>query len=254
MNRSLLQGLGLAVTLGMFSASATMITGTVDTTGTAGVSATAIDFYSGPPGCNTGPNPGNTTPPANDCFLTGIGTGSFATASGTNGGILDLAPPIVGAKNVVSFMTFANGVTFDLTNIPLAGTPTCSSVDPTQGGVSCVPGASGFRLTNGPGTGPNGTGTATSVGIQFTVGLNGYTGTSASGFTPYIGIFTTQVAGQNAQDVLNTLAAGGGTGIFVHSYSGSFSPAAAIPEPASLLLMGAGLLGFSVIGRRFSRR
>ncbi len=242
--------LGLASTIlvlgAVTTASATMITGNVDTTGTAGVSATAIDFYQVPPACATGPNPGTT-----GCFLTGAATGSFASASMMSGIVKDLTTP--GAP-VPAFMTFSNGVTFDLVSTPFAGLPDCSTVNQTQGGVTCVPGTSPFRLTNGPGPNPDGSGVAQSVSVQFTVNVNGYIGTAASGTTPYTGIYTTQISGETIADVLATLVSNNGTGVVVHAYSASFAPTSATPEPASIALMGFGLVAVAAAGRRYSRR
>ncbi len=232
------------------TSAATMITGTIDITGTAGVSATAIDFYGTPPSCSTGPNLGS-----GGCFLDGIGGGSFTTDSGVNGTVQDLqGGNIVGPKSVTGFMTFANGVTFDLTSIVQAtNTPSCLVVNDAAPGVTCTPGPapSGFIFTNGSGT--NGNGTANSTEIQFQVLVNGYTGTNAS-VTPYIGTFTTTVAGLSASDVLAVLASNNGTGIYVHGYQGSFAPVSSVPEPASMFLMGLGLIALPVVSRRFSRR
>jgi hypothetical protein len=248
-----LKGIGMATTLTLVCATASFaaqITGQVDTQGTASVSGTTITFSNSQPGCASGSNSSTT-----GCF--GVGatpTGSFASLGSTFGTISDLlSGSPTGPRTVVGFMLFQNNVAFDLTNVFAAGLPGCSTVNPTLGGVSCVPdgvGPSAFRLTNGPGTGLNGSGAAASVGVQFTVGLNGYTGLNTSGVTPYIGIFTTQIAGSNAQDILNALGSGGSV---THSYSASFSPTQT-PEPGTMLLMGFGLLGVSGLTRKFAKR
>lgn len=248
--------LGILTTATGFSA---MITGLVTVTGSASVSATAIDFFNTPPPCTT-PTLGGGT---NGCFLVvGTPTGNFTGLSSPSGGvnngtILDLVGGnITGSKNIQGFMTFSNSVIFDLVNLPAAGNPGCSTVDPTLGGVSCVPdgnGPSAFRLTNGPGTGAGQTGPANTVAVQFTVGLNGYTGSNAVS-TPYIGIFATTISNANAATILASLAANGGTGSFgPKGFSADFSPAA-VPEPATMLLMGFGLLGVSFASRKFPKR
>ena len=227
------------------TAMATTITGKFDITGTAGVSANTIDFYNGAPNCASGPNVG-----VAGCFLVGATSpaSSFTVDAGTIGFINDLQNgPVIGPTLIPGFMTFSNGIVFDITNILGSPNSSCTTVDATQGGVSCSPGPglSPFTLTNGPGPLPGGTGIAQSVGIQFTIFARGYTVSAATGSSPYVGIFTTQIAAQDAQDILNQLASNGGTGFFTHAYSASFSPRVAgdvgTPEPGSLLTMGIGL-------------
>ena len=234
------------------AASASMITGNVDISGTSSVTATSISFYQNPAtGCS------DATGALQPCFLINnvpATSGSFIPDAGKNGAIKNLTSP---GATVAHFTTFPlSNVFFDLVSTPLAGMPGCSTVNQNAPGVTCVPDGSGpntspFRLTNGPASVAGGN--AGSVAVQFSVVVNGYKTNAASGITPYQGIFTTQLSGKTIADVLAALAANGGTGAITHSYSASFSPIPA-PEPTSLALMGFGLLGLTMAGRKFARR
>ncbi len=231
-----LAGVVSAFSLFVNPASATMITGIVNVGGVVGVSGTTIDFYTG----NT-PSPGTT-----GTYTTTVpATGSFVSAVGTTGTVKDLAGPPF-SQAVSSFMTFANGVIFDLTSIP-GGTGTLAGcANGTATGASCTPAGSPFTLTNGN-TVDASSGQANTVSITLNTFLNGYTTSLASGSTPYVGIFTTQLAGQNIASVLAVLNAGG---TVAASYSGTFSPTSGVPEPASMIFLGSGLLGIGALARR----
>jgi len=153
--------------------------------------------------------------------------------------------PLVAFETVQS--TLPGGiVTFDLTSIVLPGAAGNCATD-----VFCRPGgASPFTFVQD---------TANQVTVSFAVTLLGYTGTSASGSTVYNGVFTTQLSGNLPNgavvNIPNILAYEAGGGNITSTWSASESPVAptTVPEPMSSLLLGSGLLGLSLFGRRYRR-
>ena len=168
-------------------------------------------------------------------------TGSFAGLSG--GTIQSLTgPTTTGTVYIPNFIEFTSGVasvvSFDLTYIApgvgsLAG---CSS---SALGAQCTPAGSPFTLFQI---------SSNTVIASLQLSGVGYTGTAASGTTPVVSIFSTQTALNGTIPQLYATLQGGGT-ISGITYSASFitSP---VPEPASMLLMGIGLIGAGMIARR----
>lgn len=95
--------------------------------------------------------------------------------------------------------------------------------------------------------------------------LNGYTGMSSGGTTPYVGTFSTQTAGvfsgagacngltANITDFLSCEAAGGTVTV---AWAATETPTAtpvATPEPMGIALLGSILLGLAPYLRRLRR-
>jgi hypothetical protein len=168
-------------------------------------------------------------------------TGNFAGLTG--GTIMSLTGgPATGATNVPGFVQFTTGlaapITFDLTFIaPGVGTTgACASSAP---GTLCTPAGSPFTLLQ-----------LSSNTVIASLQLNGnaYTGSSNTGTSFTRSIFSTQTAiNCTIPQVLAQLNNGGSiTGI---TYSATFA-ASPVPEPASILLMGMGLVGAGIVARR----
>jgi PEP-CTERM motif len=66
------------------------------------------------------------------------------------------------------------------------------------------------------------------------------------------GVFTTQLVGENPQQALAAFIAAGAVGLPL-TYSGQFTIGAIIPEPASVALVGIGLLGLGLFRLRRPR-
>jgi PEP-CTERM motif len=169
-------------------------------------------------------------------------TGDFAALIGTGGEIENFVV-VPGPTSVPTFLTFigAPALTFTLTSIdPGAfGSADCSA-SPAAGQTCTPPGGAG-NWTNTSLT----TGTASFV-LHGTVSDG--SGDPASAFT---GVIDATFSGINFQEIFARLAAGE-TAVGV-SGSGSFvvTPTPqAVPEPASLLLVGAGLLGVRLYRRK----
>jgi PEP-CTERM motif len=183
--------------------------------------------------------------PSNGDIVFTSGTGSFSvlhpgtTTDGTIHDLTSAAEPVGTSFLLNNFITSAAEPTwnFALTDIqPGAGTAAGCT---TAVGAVCTPFVgSPFTITNTVGGG-------STVGLA----LNGFINDGVGPSTAFVGIFTTQFSDMNAAQILALIASQG----FVEaSHSANFTATAvpAVPEPATLILLGSGLVGAGVLRRR----
>ena len=220
-----------ALLLGPPGARAALISGQLATFGSAIVDADDIDW----------------TPLATGEGVFGIdpfvgNTGSFLPLAGTTGDILDLnlAAAPVGVPNlgIANFITFdaAPTLTFTLNFIAPGPFSSAECFDPPAAGQECSFPGSPFGLTN-----------ASVNSSDVNLVLFG-TVSDGSGDPPsaWRGTFTTQF-NESYQSLLNKVFVQGGS--VANTYSATFI-VTPIPEPATALLLGAGLLGLVWVARR----
>lgn len=233
------------------SAFAGFITGSqLHISGDAQVGATALTWKCDQPG-----DAACLTPPAGEGDLAVTSsTGSFAQYNGTFGLIKDInnaSQPLNALFSLPNFISFQlnNNVTIELTFIPLGtNTPsaTCASLThcTPQNSLLDTPtnptGLSAFNLDQ------NASGTAATFGISGIV--HGSDGSSAN----LNGIFSAEFAGLDPAAALAAAIAGSSS-----TYSANMNLILNVvptPEPAEMLLTGAGLVLLSILGRRAARK
>jgi hypothetical protein len=245
---------GFALLMPIYSYGALITGSTLNFGGNFNVGATFLNWNCVEPG-DTKCAP---TPPvgAGD-FAVAPSTLTFAQYNGTFGLITDLnntAQPLNTPISLPNFMTFDlnNNETITLTFIPLgtnpqsptcAGLPDCtpSQIPGLINPVTNPTGASAFNLDG------NATGTAAAFSVEGTI-----TDTTTNQTGTVTGIFTSQLDGVNPQGALAAFAAAGPSGLAL-DYSGQLIINTVVPEPVTLALTGAVLLGLGLFRKRRRR-
>ena len=186
-----------------------------------------------------------------DFLPAGGGTGCISTGDGTLVNYLDPAPNTIVAGQLGTindlpvngplgfFDIFGETVTFNLTTLgPPLGDVVCENSFATTAACS-IPGTP-FQL--------RGTGSGTTAIL---LGLAGVA-TDATGLSNWTGSFSTEVNLTPFQ-IQAVIAAPGGS--VTSTYSGRiFLTSTGVPEPASMFLMGGGLIGLAFLTRRRARK
>ncbi len=235
----------LVIALGLLPvvARAAPVSGDFGMTGSATVTAASLDFF-----CSLGGCPGT----AGDFIVSPIAAnGAFSGLGNTRGFVQDISEaggqPLNTAFSLPNWISFlaAPDLHLDLQFIPLGvGTPSA-----TCAGISfCTPvvpplitgnnpsGLSAFNLTPGS--------------ASFEVRGIAYTGSTATGSTPFIGRFSADFPGLSPADIVALFQS---PGIANKAYSAAFTMTA-IPEPASRALVLAAILAMASLSIRRYRR
>lgn len=230
---------------------ATPVTGELDFNGSLTATLTSVNFLCDAPGgpsCSSGQG---------NFIISAISTGTFASLStptkASYGHILNInnmtTPPgqTVAVSNFLTFEALP-GVSFTLTKLNIGTGGTC----PPAAGSTCTP-TSPLLVTALNPKGKTGTifeDTATGASAEDSVDAEAVVTSPSGGTTLYTGTFSASFNGMTTAEVLAELEKPGGS--VTVPYAAKFTPVttSTVPEPASFLMFGTGLLALGFLVRR----